>query len=296
MRAILLALRLLQQCQHLARAADDLGGKSGELGDLDAVGAVGGPGLHLVQEHDLVVPLAHVHGDVGDAVQAPGERGQLVVVGGKQHARPRDIVQELDRRPGDRQAVEGRGAAADLVEDDERALARLIEDGRRLHHLDHERRAPARQIVGGADAAEQAIDRADGRRARRHVGAHLRQHGDQRVLAQEGRLAGHVGARHQPDAALGRLVEAGRRRDLGAAQHAIVLDEGAGPRRFQRLLHHGMAPAADLEGLARRRRGAACSLRCGQARQARRSRRARQGRRRPRLGPARPPAPPPPAR
>jgi hypothetical protein len=51
-----------------------------------------------------------------------GERGQLVEVGGEQRAAAVDLVQVLDRRPGDRQAVEGRGAAADLVEDDQRAL------------------------------------------------------------------------------------------------------------------------------------------------------------------------------
>jgi DNA mismatch repair protein MutS len=34
-------------------------------------------------------------------------------------------VEVLDRRPGDGEAVEGRGAAADLVEDDERPFAGL---------------------------------------------------------------------------------------------------------------------------------------------------------------------------
>ena len=71
---------------------------------------------------------------------------------------------------------------------------RLVQDRRRLDHLDHEGRAAARQIVGGADAAEQAIDDADMGGPRRHEGADLGQHGDQRVLAQEGRFAGHVGA------------------------------------------------------------------------------------------------------
>ena len=38
---------------------------------------------------------------------------------------------------------------------------------------------PRAQVVGGADAREQAIDDADVRRARRHERAHLRQHGNQ---------------------------------------------------------------------------------------------------------------------
>ena len=97
--------------------------------------------------------------------QLGGERGQLVVMRGEQRAAAIVLVQMLDRRPGDRQPVEGRGAAADLVEDDQRAFAGLIEDRRGLDHLDHEGRAPARQIVGGADAGEQPIDHADMRGA-----------------------------------------------------------------------------------------------------------------------------------
>ena len=48
-----------------------------------------------------------------------GERGQLVIVGGEEGAAAVDLVEMLDRRPGDGEAVEGRRAAADLVEDDE---------------------------------------------------------------------------------------------------------------------------------------------------------------------------------
>ncbi len=102
------------------------------------------------------------------------QRRQLVVVGGEQGAAAVDLVQMLDAGPGDRQPVEGRGAAADLVEDHQRAGAGLVEDGRRLDHLDHEGRTAARQIVGGADAAEQPVDDADPAVVRRHEAADLR--------------------------------------------------------------------------------------------------------------------------
>ena len=82
-------------------------------------------------------------------------------MGGEQRAAFVDVMQMLDRGPGDRQPVEGGGAAADLVQDDQRARAGLIEDSRGLHHLHHKGRAPARQIVGGADAREQPVDHAD---------------------------------------------------------------------------------------------------------------------------------------
>ena len=78
--------------------------------------------------------------------------------------------------------------------------ARLVQDRRRLDHLDHEGRAPAREVVGGADAREQPVDDAEMRVAGRHEGADLGEHGDQRVLAQVGRLAAHVGAGDEEDA------------------------------------------------------------------------------------------------
>ena len=77
-----------------------------------------------------------------------------------------DLVQVLDRGPGDGEPVERRGAAADLVEDHEGARRRLVEDGGRLDHLDHEGRASAREIVGRADAREQPVDDAEMRAPR----------------------------------------------------------------------------------------------------------------------------------
>lgn len=80
---------------------------------------------------------------------------------GEEAAAAIGLMQVLDGGPGDRKTVERRGAAADLVEDDEGTVTRLVEDRRRFHHLDHEGRAPARQIVGGADAREKPVDDAD---------------------------------------------------------------------------------------------------------------------------------------
>ena len=105
---------------------------------------------------------------------------------GEQGAAAIDVVEPLDAGLGDGEAVVGRRAAADLVEDDEAALARLVEDRRRLDHFDHEGRAPAREIVGRADAAEQSVDDADRGGLRRHERAHLRQRGDQRILSEVG--------------------------------------------------------------------------------------------------------------
>ena len=186
-----------------------------------------------------------------------GERGQLVVMRREQGAAAIDLVQMLERRPGDRQPVIGRGAAADLVEDDKGVGAGLVEDRRGLDHLDHEGRAAARQIVGGADPAEQAVDDADPGRARRHEGAHLRQDRDQRVLAQKGALAGHVGAGDEPDPVI--------------AQDAVIGDEAAAVAcRGERRLDHRVAAARYLEGGSGRRPPAAPSRPRPRARQCRR--------------------------
>ena len=86
---------------------------------MDAVGAVGGARRHLVQEHDLVLPFLDAHGVGRERRQPLLERAQLVEVRGEQRAAAVDVVQMLERRPGDREAIERRRAAADLVEDHE---------------------------------------------------------------------------------------------------------------------------------------------------------------------------------
>ena len=83
-------------------------------------------------------------------------------------------------------AVVGAGAAADLVEDDQAARRRVVQDVRRLHHLDHERALARGQVVLRADAGEDAVDQADARRLRRDEGADLRQQRDQRDLPEIG--------------------------------------------------------------------------------------------------------------
>ena len=121
-----------------------------------------------------------------------------MIMGGEQGPALRLVVHRLDHRPGDGEPVIGRGAAADLVEDDETARCRLGEDRRRLDHLDHEGRAAAGETVGRADPAEQAIDHADLGAGGGDEASGLDEDGDQRRLPQEGRLAAHVGTGDQP--------------------------------------------------------------------------------------------------
>src|SRR5690606_5216483 len=107
--------------------------------------------LHRVQVH------------VGDAVHArfAGQRGQLEVVGGEQGPAAVDHGQVAGHRVGQGQAVVGGGAAADLVHQHQRLRGGVVEDVAGLGHLHHEGGLAAGQVVAGADAGEDAVDRAD---------------------------------------------------------------------------------------------------------------------------------------
>src|SRR6185295_7922959 len=91
--------------------------------------------------------------------------------------------------------------------------------------------------IARADTAEKTIDDPYMRLLGRHEGAGLRQDRDQCVLAQERRLAGHVGSGDEP-------------KPTGAigGQIAIVGDEGLRVLRSERRLDHRMATTLDMEG------------------------------------------------
>ena len=160
------------------------------------------------------------------------KRHHLVIMGGEQSAALVGLMQMLGRRPGNGEAVIGGGAAPDLIQDHQALVRRLIEDRRRLHHLDHEGGAARRQIIARAHAREEPVDDADMRGFGGHEASHLGENGDQRILAQEGGLARHVGTGDQPQAALA----VGR-------QIAIIGHKAPRILGLQRGFHHRMAAA-----------------------------------------------------
>ena len=83
---------------------------------------------------------------------------------GKQRPAAVDVVQMLQRGPGNRQPVIGGRAAPDFVQNDQRPVIGLVQDRRRFDHFDHEGRPPPRQIIRRADPAEQLADQPDLRR------------------------------------------------------------------------------------------------------------------------------------
>src|SRR5512146_2640615 len=101
--------------QNFARADDDLGRQAGELGDLDAVAAVGGAGFDSAQENDSAGAFLDRHVVVLHAGELVGEFGELVVMRGKERFGAGARVDVFDGGPGDGKAVVGGGAASDLV-------------------------------------------------------------------------------------------------------------------------------------------------------------------------------------
>ena len=180
--------------EHFSGAFIDGARHAGELGDVDAVALVGRAGDDLVEEHDLILPFLDGDVKVARHRELVVEIGQLVVVRGEERAAADLLVDVLDDAPGEREAVVGARAAADLVEDHEAARRGRVEDAGGLGHLDHERALTAGELVARADAGEDAIGDADGGAAGRDEAAHLGHEREQRGLANVRAFAGHVGA------------------------------------------------------------------------------------------------------
>ena len=123
---------------------------------------------------------------------------------------------------GERQAIVGARAAADLVHQHEAPVGRRVQDHRRLRHFDHESGAAARQVVRGADSRENPVEWPDHRPRCGHEAADRGEHEDERGLAHVGRLAAHVGTRDHEHAATVRELEVVR--DEGIVKYA--LDDG----------------------------------------------------------------------
>ena len=88
------------------------------------------------------------------------ELRQLEVVRREQRERAVAVVQVARDGAGERQAVEGGRAAADLVHQHQRLVGGAVQDGGRLGHLEHEGRLRVGQVVGRADAGVDRVDRA----------------------------------------------------------------------------------------------------------------------------------------
>ena len=100
----------------------------------------------------------------------------------------------FQHRARNRHTVKRRGAASDLVENQQAVFGRGAQDRGGLAHLDHKRRFACRQLVRGADSRKNLIDEPDSRRSGRHKAADVREDNDQRDLTHIGGFARHIRA------------------------------------------------------------------------------------------------------
>jgi hypothetical protein len=107
--------------ENLAGPFDHRQRQAGEARDLNPETAIGTAGHDFAQKDDVVFPLSCSHVIVHDAGRGIGQIRQLVVVRSEERLRTKLGIgrQMLGNCPGEAQAIEGRGAAANLVEHDE---------------------------------------------------------------------------------------------------------------------------------------------------------------------------------
>ena len=142
-------------------------------------------------------------------------------------------------RAGNGHAVEGGRAAADLIKDEQRRARGVPEYVRHLVHLDHEGGLSGGEVVGRADARENAVDDAYGSAPRRDKRTHLRHEDDKRRLTHIGGFTCHIGACDYRNAVV-RVVEIGVVRNKEHVLHALL------DHRVAALLYVQLARGIDL--------------------------------------------------
>src|SRR6185369_11495234 len=100
----------------------------------------------------------------------------------------------LRNSPGDAQSIVGTGPSADLIQENQAAGGRTIQDVSGLDHLHHKGALSGGQIVRGSYSREDAIDQSDAGFGCRHETPDLRQQYDQGNLAEVGAFPRHFGS------------------------------------------------------------------------------------------------------
>src|SRR5262249_49052817 len=125
--------------------------------DFDAVGFAGGTRLDVAEKNDFVGSFSYGDVDILHAGEEIGEFGEFVIVRGEKGAGARVFLEVLDDGPSDGKAVEGGGAAADFVEEDEASRSGVSEDACDFGHFDEKSGTTAGEVVAGADAGKDAV-------------------------------------------------------------------------------------------------------------------------------------------
>ncbi|MNO85325.1 hypothetical protein D3C76_766960 [compost metagenome] len=216
-----------QPRQVFTGTLDDGRRHAGQLRHGQAVALAGRAWQHVVQEHDAFVVLGGVQVHVGHQRLAFRQHGELEVVRGEQRVGTQ-LGQALGGGPGQRQAVEGAGAAAHFVHQHQAAVGGVVQDVGGFAHLDHEGRTATGQVIAGADTGEYSVHQRQLATGCRDKAADVRHQHDQGGLAHVGGFTAHVRA--------------------GNHQHARIVVQAqviGHERRGQYLFDHGVTTLAD---------------------------------------------------
>ena len=116
----------------------------------------------FAQEDDLAVHFAHGDIVIADALEGLLHLVELVIMGSEERFGMAFILMDiLDNRPCDGDAVIGTGTSSEFVKEHETAFGEVIEDRRRFVHLDHEGGLTHGDIIRCADAREDLIHDTD---------------------------------------------------------------------------------------------------------------------------------------
>ena len=96
-----------------------------------------------------------------------------MIVGGEHRAAAQVAGQMFAHCPGDREAVEGGGAAPDLIEQHQGTIAGVVKDVGGFGHLHHEGGLACGQIIHSPYSGEDPIGDAHGGGSGRHPAADL---------------------------------------------------------------------------------------------------------------------------
>src|SRR5260221_8855725 len=114
------------------------GGTPGHAGYLDAITLTGRTRRDLPEKDDANVPRANRHIVVLYAGTNRLEVGHFMIVGREERTRANDVVQMLCHTPSNRKTVKSRCPTADLIQDHQAAIGRIVDDVCSFIHFHHE--------------------------------------------------------------------------------------------------------------------------------------------------------------
>src|ERR1700736_2460834 len=137
-------LALFVAFEDFTSAIDYAAREPGEAGNFDTVTFIGTTGFDAAKKNNFAGSFLDGDVNIFHRGEQIGEFSQLVVMGGEKRARARMFLQVFDDGPGDGQAVERGGAAADFVKQYEARGRGVIQDGGDFAHFHEKSGAAAR--------------------------------------------------------------------------------------------------------------------------------------------------------